>query len=126
MLASQIKCLTNSSFPEAYGNDGARGRSSHSKSPARAPYAPNSYGTYNAHNHSMGGYRSVGWENERRRSELQSGRQFEYSTFPQTLEELESEHKRELVELILVRDKEEDEENFKHREVQTISEPCCV
>ncbi|XP_065860287.1 uncharacterized protein [Euphorbia lathyris] len=105
--------------PQAYGNDGGRSRSSHSKSPGCPPYAGNSYGSYDSHNQSVAGYRKDGWETERRGHDLQSGRdsrQFEYSTFPQTLEELELELKRELAELGKIRDKEEDEENYKHRE----------
>ncbi|XP_050237711.1 uncharacterized protein LOC126687261 [Mercurialis annua] len=102
--------------PQAYGNDGGRSRSSLSKSPARPPYAGNSYGTYDGHNHSMG-YRNDGQETERRGPDLQSGHQFEYPTFPQTLEELELEFKREATELCRIRDKEEDDENIKHREI---------
>ncbi|KAJ9171702.1 hypothetical protein P3X46_015026 [Hevea brasiliensis] len=102
--------------PQAYGNDGGRSRSSHSKSPALPPYAGNSYGSYDGHNHSVGGYRNDGWDTERQGPDLQSGRQFENSTFPQMLEELELEYKREAMELGRIRDKEEDEENYKHRE----------
>lgn len=65
----------------------------------------------------MGGYRTDGWDTERRGSDLQSGHHFEYSTFPQTLEELELEYKKEAMELSRIRNKEEDEENYKHREV---------
>ncbi|KAG8663615.1 uncharacterized protein LOC110613428 isoform X3 [Manihot esculenta] len=100
----------------AYGNDGGRSRASHSKSPALAPYAGNSYGSYDGHNHSLRGYRSDGWDTERQGPDLQSGRQFENSAFPQMLEELELEYKREAMELVRIRDKEEDEENYKHRE----------
>ncbi|XP_012082929.1 uncharacterized protein LOC105642644 isoform X2 [Jatropha curcas] len=100
----------------AYGNDGGRSRSSHSKSPARPPYAGNSYGSYDGHNYNVGGYRNEGWDAERRGPDMQSGRQFEYQTFPQTLEELELEYKREAMELGRIRDKEEEEENYKHRE----------
>ncbi|KAK9282045.1 hypothetical protein L1049_004957 [Liquidambar formosana] len=116
MLASRNKWLTCSSFDEAYGNDGARGRSSHSKSPARHPYTGNSYNSYDSHSQSMGVFRNDGWETERRGSEMQSGRKFEYPAFPQTLEELELEYKREAMDLGRIRDKEEDEENYKHRE----------
>lgn len=109
-------CLTHSSFGEAYGNDGARGRSSHS----RSPYPNNSYNSYDAHGQGRGGYRMDGWDAERRGSDMQSGRKFEYPVFPQTLEDLEFEYKREAVELGKIRDKEEDEENFKHREVRLL------
>ncbi|XP_073263763.1 uncharacterized protein [Populus alba] len=102
--------------PQAYGNDGGRSHSSHSKSPARPLYAGNSYGSHDGHSHSTAGFRTTGWDTERRGSDLQSGHRFEYSTFPQTLEELELEHKREAMELARICDKEEDDENYKHRE----------
>lgn len=69
----------------------------------------------------MGGYRNDGWDTERRGSDMQSGRQFEYPAFPQTLEDLELEYKREAMELGRLRDKEEDEQNYKHREVCILS-----
>lgn len=69
----------------------------------------------------MRGYRSDGWDTERQGPDLQSGRQFENSAFPQMLEELELEYKREAMELVRIRDKEEDEENYKHREVTSLS-----
>uniref|UniRef100_A0A2P2KSY0 CCHC-type domain-containing protein n=1 Tax=Rhizophora mucronata TaxID=61149 RepID=A0A2P2KSY0_RHIMU len=106
--------------PQAYGNDGARGRSSNSKSPAYPHYTSNSHSSYDSYNHKMGDYRTDGWDNVRRRSDLQSGHQFEHSIFPQTLEELELEYKREAAELSRIRDNEEDEENFKHREVKNL------
>ncbi|KAG8488812.1 hypothetical protein CXB51_016822 [Gossypium anomalum] len=117
-------CLPYSSFHEAYGNDGARSRSSHSESPGRLPYGGNSFNSYDGHNRNMGAYRTEGWDTERRGSDLQSGNQFEYHAFPQTLDELELEFKREAMELGRIRDKEEDEENYKHRE--NIFLECCV
>ncbi|KAJ6338619.1 hypothetical protein OIU76_008146 [Salix suchowensis] len=102
--------------PQAYGNDGGRSHSSHSKSPARPLYAGNSYGSHDGHSHNTAGYRTTGWDTERRGSDLQSGHRFEYSTFPQTLEELELEYKREAMELARICVKEEDDENQKHRE----------
>ncbi|KAK4848721.1 hypothetical protein QYF36_016503 [Acer negundo] len=112
-LREDLQKLSRGS-PQAYGNDGARSRSSNSKSPARPPYAGNSYNSFDGHSQSMGGYRSDGWETERRGAD--SGRQFEYPAVPQTLEDLELEYKREAMELGRIRDKEEDEENYKHRE----------
>ena len=53
---------------------------------------------------------------------MQSGHRFEYSTFPQTLEELELEYKREAMELARICVKEEDDENQKHREVLKLSQ----
>ncbi|KAJ6390359.1 hypothetical protein OIU77_024550 [Salix suchowensis] len=84
--------------------------------PARPLYAGNSYGSHDGHSHNTAGYRTTGWDTERRGSDLQSGHRFEYSTFPQTLEELELEYKREAMELARICVKEEDDENQKHRE----------
>lgn len=102
---------------EAYGNDRVRGRSSHSKSPAHPPYSGNSFSSYDSFQSKSAYGRTEGWDNERRGSDLQSSRQFEYPAFPQSLEELEMEYKREATELGKICDKEEDEENYKHREV---------
>ncbi|OVA16743.1 zinc finger protein [Macleaya cordata] len=139
--------------PRAYGDDGARGRSSHSKSPGRPPYASHSkspgrppyasrskspgrppyashskspaqppYASsvsnpYDGHTQSIGSRRADdGWNIEKRGSDVNSGRKFEFPAYPQTLEELELEYKREAMELSRIRDKEEDEENYKHRE----------
>ncbi|KAK6937249.1 hypothetical protein RJ641_030757, partial [Dillenia turbinata] len=113
---TQIKCLMNSSFGEAYGNDGARGRPSHSRSPARHPYTGNSYNSYDGRSQNMGSYRTDGWDSERRGSDMQSGHNFDYPALPQTLEELELEYKTEAMDLVRIRNKEEDEENYKHRE----------
>jgi hypothetical protein len=68
----------------------------------------------------MGAYRTDEWDNEKRGSDIQSGRQFDCPAFPQTLEDLELEFKREAMELGRIRDKEEDEENYRHREVRII------
>ncbi|KAI4301532.1 hypothetical protein L6164_034801 [Bauhinia variegata] len=102
--------------PQAYGNSGARGRSSHSRSPRQAPYTGNSYNSFDSRNQNLGAYRNDGWDSHRRESDIQPGHQVDYSVFPQTLEELELEYKREAIELMKIRDGEEDEENFKHRE----------
>lgn len=115
-----MKCLTDSSFHEAYGNSGARGSSSRSKSPARPPYIGKSNNSYDGNNQSINAFRTDGWESERRVSDMQTGHQFDYPAFPQTLEGLELEFKREAMELGRIRDKEEDEENYRHREVRTI------
>ncbi|KAI7982480.1 hypothetical protein LOK49_LG15G00085 [Camellia lanceoleosa] len=101
--------------PQAYGNNGARGRSSHSKSPPRHPYTANSYNSYDGHSQSMGAHRSDRWDTERRGSDMQSGRDFEHPAVSWTLEELELDYKREAMELGSIRDKEEDEENYQHR-----------
>ncbi|KAL5155807.1 hypothetical protein HKD37_19G054807 [Glycine soja] len=122
-LAPMVSCLTYSSFPEAYGNSGARGRSSQSRSPRHAPYTGNSYNSFDDRNQNMGAYRNEGWDSHRRESGIQPGHQFDYNASPQTLEELELEYKNEATELMKIRDREEDEENFKHREaIRDLSE----
>ncbi|KAK4777044.1 hypothetical protein SAY86_005732 [Trapa natans] len=112
-VSSRIKSLTRSSLGEAYGNDRSRSHSSCSKSPAHLQHKGNSYNSYNGHNQSMNLHRNDG---ERRGPGVQSGCHPEMSAFPQTLEELESEYKRDAMDLERIRDKEEDEENYKHRE----------
>ncbi|MED6195050.1 hypothetical protein PIB30_034383 [Stylosanthes scabra] len=105
------------SSPQAYGNSGARGRSSHSRSPRQPPYTGNSYNSIDGRNQNMGSYRNDGWDSHRRESAgIQPSHQFDYSTSPKTLEELELQYKKEATELMKNRDREEDEENFKHRE----------
>ncbi|KMT17802.1 hypothetical protein BVRB_2g035460 isoform A [Beta vulgaris subsp. vulgaris] len=97
--------------PQAYGSDGGRGRSSLSRSPARAPYNGSSHTTYE------GPYRSHGWGTERRGSDAHTDGKIEHSAFPaQMLEDLELEYKREAMDLTRLRDQQEDEENCKHRE----------
>lgn len=65
----------------------------------------------------MGAYRNGGWDSHRRESGIQPGHQFDCNASPQTLEDIELEYKKEVSELMKIRDKEEDEENVKHREV---------
>ncbi|KAL6954301.1 hypothetical protein U1Q18_040837 [Sarracenia purpurea var. burkii] len=103
--------------PQAYGNDRARGRSSHSKSPPRPPYTGISNNSHEDYKKRMVAYRAYGWDAERQESDMQSGRNFDYLASPRTLEELELECKREAMELERIRDKEEDEEKYKHCEV---------
>lgn len=114
-VREDLKMLSRGS-PQAYGNDGARRCSSHSKSPARPAYTGGSYNSYDGHSQSRGGYRTDGWETERRRPDMQSGHKLDYPSFPQTLEELELEYERDAMDLGRIRDKEEDEENYKHHE----------
>ncbi|XP_061366194.1 uncharacterized protein LOC133309438 [Gastrolobium bilobum] len=104
------------SSPQAYGSSGARGRSSQSRSPRQAPYTGNSYNSFDGRNQNMGAYRNDGWDSHRRESGIQPSHQFDYNASPQTLEELELDYKNEASELMKIRDREEDEENFKHRE----------
>ncbi|XP_049376503.1 uncharacterized protein LOC125841422 isoform X2 [Solanum stenotomum] len=101
---------------QAYGNDGARGRSSLSKSPARAAYMSNSYNSYDGHGQGRGVSRSDGWDASRRDSDMKSNRDFDRPSVPQSLESVELEYQKDAIDLGRIRDKEEDEENHKHRE----------
>lgn len=62
-------------------------------------------------------HKNEGRDAEKRVPELQSSHKGSYSTFPQTLEELELEYKRDAMDIAKIRDKEEDDENYRHREV---------
>ncbi|KNA06947.1 hypothetical protein SOVF_176400 isoform B [Spinacia oleracea] len=116
MLSQMVNIV---SFAEAYGSDGGRGRASRSRSPARAPYSGSLYTTHE------GLYRSHGWETDRRESDVHADNKSEQSTLPQTLEDLELEYKREAMDLARHRDQQEDEENYKHREViRELRETC--
>lgn len=74
----------------------------------------------------MGAFKNDGWDSHRRESDIQSGHQLDYNAFPKTLEDLEMEYKREATELGKIRDREEDEENFKHREVMITMPSLCL
>ncbi|CAH9084472.1 unnamed protein product [Cuscuta epithymum] len=96
--------------PQAYNSDGARGRSSQSRSPGRRSF-------WDRRSQSRDAYtNSDGWNGEPRVSDMESGHNVHYPAFLQTLEEIELEYKRDADELGRIRDKEEDEENHKHRE----------
>ncbi|KAL8101063.1 uncharacterized protein LOC141683960 [Apium graveolens] len=114
-VREDLKRLSRSS-PKAYVNDGARGRSSHSKSPGHPPYKGASYKSFDNHSQNRGGYQTDGWDTERRGSDIKSSNKMDYPSFPRTLEELELEYNRDATDLSRIRDKEEDEENYKHRE----------
>ncbi|CAG7866227.1 unnamed protein product [Brassica rapa] len=106
--------------PQAYGSDRARSRSTHSKSPGRPRYSGWDK-PYEKQKYEVSGYRSERWEQERMGGasgsrDIQMSHQFERPAFPQSLEELEMEYTRDVMELAKKRDKEEDEENNKHRE----------
>ncbi|KAH6822287.1 Zinc knuckle family protein [Perilla frutescens var. hirtella] len=106
----------SSGSTHAYGSDGGRGRSSHSKSPAHTSNVGKSFNSYDGHPQNRSSSRGDGWSADRGGSNMQPGSNIEYPSFPQTLEELEFQYKREAMELAELQDKEEDDENFKHRE----------
>ncbi|CAI0469826.1 unnamed protein product [Linum tenue] len=107
--------------PQAYVKDGRRSRSSHSKSPRRPPHGGDSYGSYDGHSRGTGSGGLDGWDAGRRGGSefLSHNQQSEYSYFPRTLEELELDYKKEAAMLGRIHDKEEDEENYKHREAMS-------
>lgn len=80
-------------------------------------YMGNPYNSYESRSQSRGDYRPDGWNANRDGQEMHSGRNFDYPPFPKSLEDLELQYRREAMELARFRDKEEDEENYKHREV---------
>ncbi|KAH7655126.1 Zinc finger CCHC-type protein [Dioscorea alata] len=102
--------------PHAYTNEGGKGQPARSKSPPRPGFGGGSFGSYDDHNRNSGMHAADNWGIERQGAEFHSERKFDYPVYPQTLEELEMEFKREAMEFGRVRDKEEDEENNKHRE----------
>ncbi|KAI3800889.1 hypothetical protein L1987_28988 [Smallanthus sonchifolius] len=95
--------------PQAYVNDGARVRSTQSKSPSRPPYIGGAHGSYDGH-------RNKAWDADKRGADLQSSSKGDYATVPHTLEELHLEYNKDETEIMKIRDKEEDEENNRHRE----------
>ncbi|GKB06770.1 putative ribonuclease H-like domain-containing protein [Tanacetum coccineum] len=61
-------------------------------------------------------HKNEGRDAEKRVPELQSSHKGSYSTFPQTLEELELKYKRDAMDIAKIQDKEQDDENYRHRE----------
>ncbi|XP_010938221.1 uncharacterized protein [Elaeis guineensis] len=103
-------------FSQAYANGGGKGRPSHSKSPLRLAFGGGAYRPYDGHSHSTGAHKSNNWDTERRGIDSHSECKFDFPNYQPTLEELEMEFMREVMELARVRDQEEEEENYKHRE----------
>ncbi|KAL0927388.1 hypothetical protein M5K25_001553 [Dendrobium thyrsiflorum] len=102
---------------QAYTNDGAKSHPAPTKSPVRpTTYGGNSFSSYDEQHRNIGLQKRSGWDVGK--SEMDS--LFEHKsgipTYPQTLEELETEFKREINDLGRVRDQDEDEEIHKHRE----------
>lgn len=76
----------------------------------------NSYSSYDGHGQGRDIYRSDGWDASRRGSDMKPNRDFDHPV-PQSLESVELEYQKDAIDLGRIRDKEEDEENHKHREV---------
>ncbi|XP_072959008.1 uncharacterized protein [Typha angustifolia] len=102
--------------PQAFANDGAKGHSSRSKSPIRPTFGSDAFRSYDGHSHNAGMHKPNNWDIGRHGADPHAECNFDFPAFPHTLEELEIEFKREAMELGRIRDKEEDEENYKHRE----------
>ncbi|KAL5996504.1 hypothetical protein ACLOJK_026584 [Asimina triloba] len=100
----------------SYANNGGRGHAGRSKSPPRPGFAGSSFGSFDSYTQNTGMQKNDNWDSERRGVDAHSSRKYEFPGYPQTLEELEMEFKREAMEFGRIRDKEEDEENYKHRE----------
>nr|KAJ0189376.1 hypothetical protein LSAT_V11C800454450 [Lactuca sativa] len=94
----------------AYGNDGARGRSTHSKSPYSG--GGGGGGSYDDERRAGAGagamQRNKGWVDGTDKQSSSNG--------PQTLEDLHLEYQRDAMDITEIRDKEEDEENNRHRQ----------
>uniref|UniRef100_A0A0E0MU13 Uncharacterized protein n=1 Tax=Oryza rufipogon TaxID=4529 RepID=A0A0E0MU13_ORYRU len=102
--------------PRASANYGAKGRPAQSKSPCQPSYIDDSLRSNDGNNQYAATYVPNTWSTETRGTDSRLSLKFDLPSYPQTLEELEMEFKREAMELAIARDKEEDEENYKHRE----------
>ncbi|CAM8976780.1 unnamed protein product [Rhodiola kirilowii] len=102
--------------PQAFGSNGARGPSSHSKSPSRHRYSGNSSNMHGSHNQSVAACMTDERDTEKLRSLITHPTKAENPEFPKSLEDLELEFTREASNLSVIQDKEEDEENYNHRE----------
>ncbi|URE16093.1 zinc knuckle family protein [Musa troglodytarum] len=107
--------LTYSSFHEAYANDGGKVHATRSKSPLRTAFGRDAYKSYDGHDHYTGMHDN-NWDVARLRSDSHSECKVNFPSYSQSLEELEMEFKKELMELGKLHDQEEDDENYKHRQ----------
>jgi len=110
-------------FAEAYANFGAKGHPAQSKSPRHSSYLDVSPRTHGENNQFTASHMANNWSIERPGADVQTSIKFDMPPHQQTLEDLEMEFKREATELARARDLEEDEENYRHREVKCILLP---
>ncbi|KAG6485079.1 hypothetical protein ZIOFF_053608 [Zingiber officinale] len=110
-----LELLTCSSFPEAYPNDGGKGRQTHSKSPLRPDVGRDTFRSFDGRNH-FTGLHEGSWDVERWRTDSLPEHKYDSHSYSQSLEDLEKEFKEEVIELSRIHAQEEDEENYKHRE----------
>ncbi|KQK03620.1 uncharacterized protein LOC100842738 [Brachypodium distachyon] len=102
--------------PQAYANNGAKDRPVRSKSPCEPSYLDDHLRSHGGNNQYATAHMPNNCSTERYGTDSRLDLKFELPSYPQTLEELEIEFKREAMELARARDQEEDEENCKHRE----------
>uniref|UniRef100_A0A7N0TTG4 CCHC-type domain-containing protein n=1 Tax=Kalanchoe fedtschenkoi TaxID=63787 RepID=A0A7N0TTG4_KALFE len=103
--------------PQAYGSTGARGPSSHSMSPRHRMYSGDSSSMYGSQSQSMAPSKPNECDTERLRSVITTtSSKVENLEFTQSFDDLELEFKSEAINLSVIKDKEEDEENYRHRE----------
>uniref|UniRef100_A0ACD5VH76 Uncharacterized protein n=1 Tax=Avena sativa TaxID=4498 RepID=A0ACD5VH76_AVESA len=102
--------------PQAYANYGAKDRPVQSKSPCPPSYLDEPLRSHGGNNQYATTHIPNNSSTERHGADPRLDLKFDLPSYPQTLEELEIEFKREAMELARARDQEEDEENYKHRE----------
>lgn len=102
--------------PQAYANYGAKDRPVQSKSPCQPSYLDEPLRSHGGNNQYATSHIPNNSSTERHGTDSRLDLKFDLPSYPQTLEELEIEFKREAMELARARDQEEDEENYKHRE----------
>ncbi|XP_031504747.1 uncharacterized protein LOC116267260 [Nymphaea colorata] len=112
-LRKDLQQLSRGS-PQAFGNDGARGRS---RSPQRGGTFPgDGFKAYDSHKQNAGMHRAGTWDVDRHGLDVHTNHKYDFHSFPQNFEELDMDYRREVMELARWRDKEEDAESHKHRE----------
>ncbi|KAM3348618.1 hypothetical protein ACQJBY_022097 [Aegilops geniculata] len=102
--------------PQAYTNYGAKDHPVQSKSPFRPSYLDEPLRSHGGNSQYAAAHMPNNCSTERHGTDAHLDLKFDLPSYPQTLEELEIEFKREAMELARARDQEEDEENSKHRE----------
>lgn len=102
--------------PQAYTNYGAKDHPVQSKSPFRPSYLDEPLRSHGGNSQYAVAHMPNNCSTERHGTDAHLDLKFDLPSYPQTLEELEIEFKREAMELARARDQEEDEENSKHRE----------
>lgn len=102
--------------PQAYANYGAKDRPVQLKSPCQPSYLDEPLRSHGGNNQYATSHIPNNSSTERHGTDSRLDLKFDLPSYPQTLEELEIEFKREAMELARARDQEEDEENYKHRE----------